>query len=287
MEDAVYREFLELEKTHWWFRGRRAIFISLLDRYLGRRAGPGPGAAGGTDAPPSGSAPAPGGSGASATGTDPSAERQIMDLGCGVGGMIEPLQAYGNVIGTDVTLVGLLHCAARDFTKLVACTGSEGCFADQSLDCVTAFDALEHIEDDVGAMREIHRMLKPGGLLVASGPAYQFLYAQQDRVTHHVRRYTVKEFTTKARRAGFEVVKASYINFLLFPAILPAVLLLKFWQRFAKPGDDGAGSNVGISIPHFANEMLTGIFSSEARLLRWFSAPAGHSFIMVARRPAS
>jgi SAM-dependent methyltransferase len=252
MEDAVYQEFLKLEQTHWWFRGRREIFISLLDRYVGRKVDSG---------------------------------RRVMDLGCGVGGMIEPLAAYGSVIGTDVTLKGLEHCAARGFGRLVACTGHEAPFADESLDCITAFDALEHIEDDVGALREIYRILKPGGILVASGPAYQFLYAQQDRITHHVRRYTLGDFTSKARRAGFEVLKGSYINFILFPLILPVVLAFKLLQAVRRPDDQGAGSNVGIGIPKVANRMLAGIFGSEARLLRRFSAPAGHSLVMVVRKP--
>jgi len=252
MEDAVYQEFLELEQTHWWFRGRRAIFIALLDRYVRR---------------------------------EPNGHRMVMDLGCGVGGMLQPLAAYGRVIGTDVTLKGLQHCANRHFPRLVACNGPSGCFRDASLDCITAFDALEHIEDDVGTLREIHRMLKPGGILIASGPAYQFLYAQQDRITHHVRRYTLSEFTSKARQAGFQVQKASYINFLLFPLILPAVLLIKGLQSLRPTDDSKAGSNVGIGIPRFANETLAAIFGSEARLLRWISVPAGHSLVMVARKP--
>lgn len=252
MEDAVYREFLELEDEHWWFRGRRAIFISLLDRFVKRHA---------------------------------SSQRWIMDIGCGVGGMLGPLAEYGRVIGTDVALQGLQYCAQRDFDRLVACTGPDGCFADETLHCVTAFDALEHIDDDVGSMREIHRMLVPGGLMIASGPAYQFLYSQQDRITHHVRRYTRGELVRKARSVGFEVLQASYINFLLFPAILPAVLGLKAWQALRKPSDEGAGSNVGIPVPDIVNDSLAGIFASEARLLKLFSAPAGHSVVMVVRKP--
>jgi len=252
MEDAVYREFLELERTHWWFRGRRAIFVALLDRHLGRR----------TDG-----------------------HRLILDLGCGVGGMLAQLEEYGRVIGTDVTLKGLQHCAARHFPRLVASNGPAGCFRDGSLDCITAFDALEHITDDTGTLREIRRMLKPGGLLVASAPAYQFLFSQQDRITHHVRRYTLGEFTRKARDAGLHVEQASYINFLLFPAILPAVLALKAWQALRRPPDAGAGSNVGIRIPGFANEALAGIFACEAAILRHASVPAGHSLVMVARKP--
>ncbi len=259
MEDAVYQEFLELEKDHWWFQGRRAIFVSLLDRYVGR---------------------------------DPGGERLLMDLGCGVGGMIGPMAEYGRVVGTDITLTGLQHCADRGFDKLVASTGHEGCFRDESLDCITAFDALEHIEDDVGALRDIYRSLKPGGILVASGPAYMFLYAQQDVSTHHVRRYTRGEITEKARRVGFEVLKSSYINFILFPAILPAVLGIKALQALkhdegaSNGSSDGGGSNVGIPIPAFVNATLSAIFRSEARLLNWFSAPVGHSLVMVARKPA-
>ncbi|HTE04868.1 MAG TPA: hypothetical protein VK824_01640, partial [Planctomycetota bacterium] len=68
------------------------------------------------------------------------------------------------------------------------------------------------------------------------------------------------------------------------PVILPAVLALKALQSVRKPDDGKAGSNVGIGIPHWTNEMLAGIFSSEATLLRYVSAPAGHSLVMVARK---
>lgn len=253
MEDVVYKEFLELEANHWWFRGRRAIFISLLDRYLGR---------------------------------DDSQARLVMDVGCGVGGMLEPLSRYGRVVGTDVTFKGLQHCAARGFPRLVACHGPAAPFRDGVFDGITAFDALEHIEDDVGTMREVYRMLKPGGVFVASGPAYQALYAQQDLNTHHVRRYSLGEMTGKARQAGFEVLKASYINVLLWPVILPIVLLqrLRYLLGPKVPTPEG-GSNIGIPIPDALNDLLAGVFTSEARLLRHVSAPTGHSLVMVARRP--
>ena len=252
MEDAVYQEFLDLEADHWWFQGRRAIFVSLLDRFVGRRK---------------------------------NSDRLLMDLGCGVGGMLGPMTEYGKVIGTDVTFKGLEHCANRGFPRLVASHGSHGPIQDNSLDCITAFDALEHIEHDVDTMADIYRMLKPGGVLIASCPAYQFLYAQQDRITHHFRRYTLGELKRKTGSVGFEVLQGSYINFLLFPGILPAVLTMKLLQTITKPSDDGAGSNVGISIPHWLNASLAGIFSFESKLLRLFSAPAGHSVIVVVRKP--
>ena len=122
---------------------------------------------------------------------------------------------------------------------------------------------------------------------MASGPAYQFLYSQQDRITHHVRRYTLGTLRARVEGAGLQVVQASYINFLLFPAILPAVLGMKAWQALRRPPDSGAGSNVGIRVPAAANEALARVFGFEARLLRAFNAPAGHSLVVVARRPAA
>jgi len=253
MEDAVYQEFLELEADHWWFRGRRAIFVSLLDRFVGRRA---------------------------------DKRRVLLDLGCGVGGMLGPMAEYGTALGTDVTFKGLEHCAARGFPGLLASHGTHAPFLDDSLDCITAFDAIEHIEDDVGALREMHRALKPGGVVIASCPAYQFLYANQDRITHHFRRYTRGELVRKARSVGFEVEQASYINFWLFPLILPAVLLIKLKEKFAPPDDATAGSNVGIGIPAWVNATLAAIFRSEAKVLARTSVPVGHSVVIVARKPA-
>jgi SAM-dependent methyltransferase len=193
MEDAVYQEFLELERTHWWFRGRRRSSspCSIATSGARRTAAADPrrglrrGACWGRW--PS---------------TGASSARTSRSRGCST--------------ARRGTSRGWWPATAR-----------RSCFRDDSLDCITAFDALEHIDDDTGTLRDIHRMLKPGGLLVASGPAYQFLFAQQDRVTHHVRRYTLGDFTRKARAAGLRIEQASYINFLLFPAILPAVLALK------------------------------------------------------------
>ena len=254
MEEIVYKEFLELEAEHWWFQGRRAIFISLLDRFLGR---------------------------------EQLAGRRLMDVGCGVGGMLTQLGEYGVTVGTDVVFKGLECCAERGYPRLVASHAPASPFLDESFDCITAFDALEHIEDDVGTLREIHRMLKPGGILIASGPSYGWLYSQQDQNAHHLRRYTRGELTSKAKQVGFTIEKSSYINFLLFPAILPIVLLLhlRYKLRPQQAGDLEGGSNIGIGIPRWLNAALSGIFRSEARILKLVSAPAGHSLVMVARKP--
>ena len=101
---------------------------------------------------------------------------------------------------------------------------------------------------------------------------------------HHQRRYTAGDLARKLTRGGFVVTKASYINFLLFPAILPIVLLVKLKQRLWKPPEDDR-TNLGVPVPRWANRLLAGIFSFERHILTGCSAPAGHSLIAIARKP--
>ena len=102
---------------------------------------------------------------------------------------------------------------------------------------------------------------------------------------HHQRRYTAGDLARKLTRGGFRVTRASYINFLLFPAILPVVLLVKLKQWLRPPSDENFNSNVSVRVPDWANRLLTSIFSFERHLLTGCSVPAGHSLIVVGRKP--
>jgi SAM-dependent methyltransferase len=147
---------------------------------------------------------------------------------------------------------------------------------------ITAFDCIEHLERDQEALHGFHRALRPGGFLFVSVPAYQFLYAENDRIARHQRRYTRGALVAKVQEAGFEVIQASYVNALLFPLILPAVLALKLRQRlFPRPDPE---TNLSYVPRRWINSLLAGIFGSERHFLRYVSFPAGHSLIVAARK---
>lgn len=252
MEKCAYFEFRDHEDRHWWFIGRKAIFRHLLRRFV------------------------------AANGAAPG---RVLDLGCGMGGMLAELGEFGAVYGTDVSQDASVHCRTRGFTRIWRSTGGHLPLPADSFDLVTAFDTIEHIPDDAEALAECRRILRPGGRIFVSVPAYQFLYTHQDRVVHHQRRYTARGLAGKLRAAGFEVEKASYINFLLFPAILPIVLAVKLKQVFRRPTDEQARSNVSIKVPEWANSLLAGIFSFERHVLARLSVPAGHSLVAIGRKP--
>ena len=254
MEAAVYADFRDLEDHHWWFVARKRIFSYVIERLF-------------RDDP------------------RPPAERRVMDLGCGMGNMLEELSRHGRVLGSDVMPDALAHCRERGFDGLFQATGGHLPLADDTLDLVTLFDTLEHIPEERETLQELARVVRPGGHVVFSVPAYQCLYSHQDKVVHHQRRYTASDLKRKLRAAGFEVVRASYINFFLFPLILPAVLLIKLKEWLKPPEEAAAKTNVNWPLPAFVHKMLAGIFAFERHIIMRCPAPTGHSLLVVGRRP--
>ncbi len=246
MEQTAYRQFMELEQGHFWFVGRRRIFFHLLDRELDGRS-----------------------------------DLHVLDVGCGAGGMLAPLSRYGSVQGIDTSPELVEVCHSRGFNQVRIGTAYQLPVADESLDLITLFDTIEHVPDDRRALRECRRALAPGARLFISVPAYQFLYANNDRVAHHQRRYTAPELHSKLRSAGFADIRVTYFNSLLFPAILPAVLAKKLIERRTWPSER---TNLSHRVPGPLNRMLAAIMGSERHLLTRWRLPVGHSIIAVARR---
>ena len=247
MDVIANQQFLELEDRHWWLRGRRRIFFHLLDKAMGNTS-----------------------------------NRRVLDVGCGAGGMMERLQRYGPTWGIDLSNEMVRQCRVRGFKNVLAASATELPMIDEFFDLVTLFDCLEHIDDDQAALSEARRVLIPRGLLFVSAPAYQFLYAQNDRLAHHKRRYTLSALHSMIHRTGFEVIHSSYINFWLFPIILPTVLLLKLKDRVIS--SNGRTTNLSYPLPQWMHHCLAAIFSSERCLVSRWSSPVGHSLFLLASK---
>lgn len=250
MDRAAYEQFATLEEDHFWFRGRRAIFFTLLDRYVdGRR------------------------------------DLNVLEIGCGAGGLLRRLSAYG--AATGVELDGELAALSQERSGASTVCGNAYTlpFADGSQDLVCLFDALEHMPDEDQALREVNRVLRPGGTVFFSVPAYQFLYANNDRVAHHCRRYTRRRLRRVVEANGFAPRKLTYFNTILFPLILPAVLLGKLRERLFGLKDPNH-TNLSYSPPGFINRALAFIMGSERMLLRSVNFPTGHSLIGIFSKPA-
>jgi SAM-dependent methyltransferase len=248
MQREAVQQFEALSATHWWFRGRRAVFARLLGAHVGRTH-----------------------------------LRRALDVGCGTGSFAPVLRGFCD----EVHGVDLLPPPALPGTggPLARASAEHLPFADQTFDLVSLFDVLEHLDDDKQALIEAFRVLRPGGLLVASVPAYGWLYANNDRIAGHRRRYARRGLRLLAARAKLRVERLTHVNVALFPLIAPCVLALKGLERLRLFGRDPRHTNLSLRMPAFAHRLLERAFRAELALSSRFDLPFGHSLFLIARRP--
>src|SRR5947209_905957 len=170
MDPALYEQHFRLENHHWWFVGRRQLVLQQLARHGGSSPGP------------------------------------ILDLGCGTGGMLPHLQRFSAAIGLDSAEEAAAGCRRRG-VPFVLGWGSRLPFESGAFGTVAALDVIEHVPDDLAILREMFRVLRPGGLLLITVPAYQFLWSQHDVFNHHQRRYRRRGLKRLITGAGFEIAK--------------------------------------------------------------------------------
>lgn len=260
MDPALLAQHAELEDTHWWFIARRRLIVDLLKRWVGDGRAAGDGSAG----------------------ADRPSERRILDLGCGAGSMFSVLGRFGRVVGLDASREAVAYVREHHPDVMVAVgEGPEALPGDDPFDVVCAFDVLEHIPDDLAALRGVHDALAPGGLLVVTVPAYQWLWGPHDELSHHQRRYSRRALLRVLRGAGFGVEWVSYFNTVLFPG----VAAVRLTRRLVRTGPR-TGSDLDVPVGPL-NGVLVRLFAAERHLLRRLQLPFGVSLAAVARRPPS
>ena len=203
---------------------------------------------------------------------------KVLDVGCGTGATLVALDEVADVTGIELDAGAVAFCKERGLEQVVEGSAESLPFADGSFDMVFALDVIEHLDDDEVGLREFSRVLKPGGKLVVTVPAYQFLWSQHDEALHHRRRYTRSQLLRVLKSTGFHIQRASYYNTLLFP-LVAAVRLM---QRVL-PTDGPAKSDVSLP-PRWLNGLLYNVLASERFALRGLRLPFGVSLIAVATK---
>jgi SAM-dependent methyltransferase len=192
--------------------------------------------------------------------------------------MLTHLARFGDARGVDMDLEAVGYCHDRGLRQVTQSGADSLPFEKETFDLVTALDVIEHIDDDLGALREMRRVMKPGGLLLLTVPAYMFLWGRQDDINLHKRRYVARQLHSRLEAAGFEVQKLTYMNSILFPAIAAIRLV-----RRVLPEPPKLESDFAFPAPQPLNVVLSAIFGSERHLLTRFDIPFGVSIMALAR----
>lgn len=199
MDTKLYAEMAEMEKTHWWFLGRRAIIKEVLLRFKKDR-------------------------------------RILLDVGAGTCLNTKEFNRIGFkaiALESHPEAQNLARTVAPEIEIIDAPFPSPR-IPSNSYDVVTLLDVLEHLKDDNESLSEVQRILLPNGVVLITVPAFMFLWTKHDERAHHFRRYTRHELREKLKSAGLEPMFVSYYNFFLFPPIV----FVRFLQKFFAPKNE-------------------------------------------------
>ena len=244
METSAQAVEARVEADHWWFRGRRQLLAAMI-RELGIQR-----------------------------------DARTLDVGSGTGANLRLLAELGfeRVLGLDRSEEAIRYCGEKALPPVEHGDLCELPFAEGDFDLVIATDVLEHVEDEARAVGELRRVLRPGGRLIVTVPAFQSLWGLQDRVSHHKRRYRRRELEARLREGGLEVARSFYFNYLLFAPIWLARQLLRLLRI-----ELASENEINTSL---LNSILARVFSWDVRSAPHLRPAFGVSILALAQRPA-
>ena len=244
MDSAEYRRMAQVEQTHWWYQATRRLLRQFIVRELPE--------------------------------VEQSTPRRFLDAGCGTGATGAWLADFGSVIALDTEVEALnLYCQAHPEAQLIHGDISAVDLPDDFVDAALCVTVLYHgeVTDPAAAVRELARVVKPGGLVCLMEPGVRSLRRSHDRVTHAARRFSRRDLETLAANAGLDIVRSTGAYSFLVP---PAWLKSRVERNSTSSDLDNNTSG------------LFGLFGLlarfERRVLRVVSLPFGLSVIVVARK---
>jgi SAM-dependent methyltransferase len=246
MEQFVYEEMFSVEETHWWFVSKRKIVMYLIQKMLPRI-------------------------------NVKREDCQIADLGCGCGATLKILSQEYHVSGMDSSNHAIEFCRQKGLEIQKGELPYDVPYHENKLDVVLLLDVIEHIEEDAETIKKAFSLLKPGGILICTAPAYQWLWSMHDETHHHKKRYNKKDFRRLFSLPSGVTIVCNYYNTFLFSLALIDRLTYKFL--------DGKRRKTGVSyLPKILNTLFEKIFSLERFFLLRVRFPFGLSLIGVLQK---
>ena len=252
MEKCQYDELRSQQKVHWWFVGKKEIVMDFAETHAGLHE-------------------------------NAMKRLKILDVGCGMGLMIDELVKCGEVYGLDMEEEAVQYCNENLISQGYPPNVFKGLLPDEVpfdrdfFDYIFALDVIEHVEDDATALKTLLSLLKPGGSLILTVPALMKLWSYNDELNHHFRRYEKDELVTKVTQAGFKITKCSFYDSYLY---VPAYITRSVKNRLnIRKSDVKETTNDSI-----LNKILKRIFVSEKKRLRAGEFKKGVSLIMACKK---
>ncbi|NQX88405.1 MAG: class I SAM-dependent methyltransferase [Halioglobus sp.] len=238
MDLYAYQDMRRLQEEHWWFKARREILSEVLSGLRLPR------------------------------------DADILEIGCGTGGNLLMLSRFGNVCGMEMHEESAGYAMKNSVADVRTGSLPYQVPFSKKFDLICLLDVLEHIEEDESAVGALKDLLKPGGRVVITVPAYQWMFGRHDKMLHHFRRYSRKNLCALFSLHNFCIAKESYFNTFLFPAAVVS-RMMEYWNdgdrpKYAQP-------------TAWINALCYRMFRFERLLLKELNLPFGCSLLLVTK----
>lgn len=234
MQKQAFQTLRNLEQS-WWHQGRMDAVYFAMKKVLGQRT-----------------------------------FTAVLDVGAGYGGMSAFLSNFGTVDAVEQNDDARTICATRGYRTTYTNLADA---PTNTYDLVATFDVIEHVQDDAMFIANIRDSLVTDGVLVATVPAFSFLWSEHDIVHEHYRRHTVRSMCALLEK-DFIVRYAKYWNTTLF---FPAVCMRLMHQ---------SGTST-LKLPRMINQMLCTLLYMEACMLPHVWTLPGTGLVVIAQKKPS
>jgi SAM-dependent methyltransferase len=254
-EEAGFKTLLDMQHRHFWYRGRHRFLLAAVDRFLSKSGN----------------------------------RNDVIDLGGGVGGWLLYLAQHrkdslGQIALADSSLEALKLAgpvlprkAQRYQVDLMQLDMRE------QWDAAFLLDVIEHLPDDLQALRQARDALKPGGYLFVTAPAFPQLWSYNDEMSRHLRRYRRADFVRLARESGLTLCDSRYFMFFLSPAYWLSRIKPSFATMSSEQKNEFILKQHQVPAP-LINGVLSLIFVAETPLGYHVKFPWGTSILGVFKK---
>jgi SAM-dependent methyltransferase len=245
----------DMQERHFWYRGRHRFLLKALDRFMPKTRSP----------------------------------LRAIDLGGGVGGWVRYLADRRGELFQKIALADSSQVALTMAGKILP-SGVDRYQIDlmnlgweDEWDIAFMLDLIEHIPDDIRAVRQAAKALKPGGLLFVATPAFQQFWSYNDDLANHLRRYTRSDFKAIGEQTGLKLLDSRYFMFFLSPLYLLSRRKPGFYKLSQEKKREVVESQHKVPVAP-VNEALTAVFAAETPAGHWLSFPWGTSVLCVLQK---
>ena len=241
MRPNEYETMFRVEETHWWYGALHRLIFQVLGSELPDWR-----------------------------------NKEILDVGCGTGAILRRLGNPQKNVGVDLAPEAISFCRQRGLSNVRQGDIQALPFSDASFDAVICSSVLYHqwVTDLDSALREMRRVLRPGGVLLINAPAFRFLHSVHDEAVMTARRFRKSEIRKLLLNQNFTIQRLTYWTTLLFPLAVAARTL----------GGSEMGRDFETEEPSLLQRVFAQIMALELHLLRGISFPFGVALLAVARK---